>query len=241
GDPATNPTLWAYACAWPEVSLQQEPGSRLLILQGTQLVIPRSARAGLLRLLNTSHFGMVKTYQRARQLYYWPNMKNDISQLVQSCTMAIVKCPVCVELLLSHSPEPLIHLNTAFSTDLFEVDGIHFLLLVDRFSDYPLVSSSSNKCWRRKRHHIVLPPASRPSILRGLHASHQGIRCTCVWAPHFYFWPGMNNGIDQVVSSCSACQEHRLSQPVEPLIQSTASRPFEAISVDIFESVRAPS
>ncbi|XP_059087680.1 uncharacterized protein K02A2.6-like [Tigriopus californicus] len=88
-------------------------------------------------------------------------------------------------------------------------------------------------------HRIVLPPASRPSILRGLHASHQGIRRTRAWARHLYFWPGMNNDIDQVVSSCSACQEHRPSQLVEPLIQSTASRPFEAISVDIFESAGA--
>eukprot|EP00094_Tigriopus_californicus_P013816 TCALIF_13371-PA protein Name:"Similar to K02A2.6 Uncharacterized protein K02A2.6 (Caenorhabditis elegans)" AED:0.40 eAED:0.40 QI:0/-1/0/1/-1/1/1/0/128 len=88
-------------------------------------------------------------------------------------------------------------------------------------------------------HRIVPPPASRPSILRGLHASHQGIRRTRAWAHQLYFWQGMNNDIDQVVGSCSACHEHRPSQPVEPLIQSTASRPFEAISVDIFKSAGA--
>eukprot|EP00094_Tigriopus_californicus_P013510 TCALIF_13068-PA protein Name:"Similar to TY3B-I Transposon Ty3-I Gag-Pol polyprotein (Saccharomyces cerevisiae (strain ATCC 204508 / S288c))" AED:0.44 eAED:0.44 QI:0/0/0/0.75/1/1/4/0/326 len=66
GDPATNPSSRAYACVWPE---------------GTCLVIPQSAQAGLLRLLHASHCGMVKTYPRARQLYYWPDMKNAISQL----------------------------------------------------------------------------------------------------------------------------------------------------------------
>eukprot|EP00094_Tigriopus_californicus_P014142 TCALIF_13697-PA protein Name:"Protein of unknown function" AED:0.33 eAED:0.33 QI:0/0/0/0.66/1/1/3/0/304 len=69
GNPSSNPSSRAIACVWPE---------------GNWLVIPQSAQEGLLRLLHASHSGMVKTYQHACQQYYWPDMKNAISQVIRS-------------------------------------------------------------------------------------------------------------------------------------------------------------
>eukprot|EP00094_Tigriopus_californicus_P014023 TCALIF_13579-PA protein Name:"Similar to Nynrin Protein NYNRIN (Mus musculus)" AED:0.48 eAED:0.48 QI:0/0/0/0.2/1/1/5/0/529 len=88
-------------------------------------------------------------------------------------------------------------------------------------------------------HRIFLPAGSRSDVLTSLHASHQGIRCTRTLARSLYLWPGMNNHIEQVVSSCSTCQLHLPSQQPEPLVHSTSSRPFESVSVDLFESAGA--
>ncbi|XP_059080065.1 uncharacterized protein K02A2.6-like [Tigriopus californicus] len=49
----------------------------------------------------------------------------------------------------------------------------------------------------------------------------------------------MNNDIEQAISSCAQCQEFRPSQSPEPLCQSTATRPFESVSVDLFHSAGA--
>ncbi|XP_059092469.1 uncharacterized protein K02A2.6-like [Tigriopus californicus] len=75
---------------------------------------------------------------------------------------------------------------------------------------------------------IILPIQSRATILHDLHQSHQGIRRTRALARSLYFWPGMNNDIEQVISACAQCQEFRPSQSPEPLRQSTATRPFES-------------
>eukprot|EP00094_Tigriopus_californicus_P009076 TCALIF_08749-PA protein Name:"Protein of unknown function" AED:0.20 eAED:0.49 QI:8/0/0/1/0/0/5/0/336 len=100
-----------------------------ILLHGSRLVIPRPARSTIISRLHQSHSGMTKTCTLARQLYSWLGMTNKIQ-------IAIAKCPVCVELLPSHSSEPLKQAMASFpmehvSTDLFEVDRIHFLLLVD--------------------------------------------------------------------------------------------------------------
>eukprot|EP00094_Tigriopus_californicus_P010306 TCALIF_09941-PA protein Name:"Similar to K02A2.6 Uncharacterized protein K02A2.6 (Caenorhabditis elegans)" AED:0.44 eAED:0.51 QI:0/0/0/0.6/0.11/0.3/10/0/1087 len=88
-------------------------------------------------------------------------------------------------------------------------------------------------------HRIVFPAKSRLDVLSSLLTSHPGIRGTCALARSIYFWPRMYNNIEQVVSSGSTCQLRLSSQQHEPLVHSTSSRPFEAISVDIFESTSA--
>ncbi|XP_059086973.1 uncharacterized protein K02A2.6-like [Tigriopus californicus] len=85
-------------------------------------------------------------------------------------------------------------------------------------------------------HRIVVPPAARPNILQDLHRAHWGIRRTRALARSLSFWPGMNNDIEQIISSCATCQEHLPSQQAETLVQSKASRPFESILVDIFNN-----
>ncbi|TRY77484.1 hypothetical protein TCAL_07409, partial [Tigriopus californicus] len=62
-------------------------------------------------------------------------------------------------------------------------------------------------------HRIVVTTVARPTILQDLHIAHQGIRRTRALARSLYFWPGMNNEIKQIISSCATCQEHRPSQP----------------------------
>jgi hypothetical protein len=82
---------------------------------------------------------------------------------------------------------------------------------------------------------ILVPQSCRAKVLSELHLSHQGLRKTKERAKFLYFWPGITNDINQIVSSCPQCLEHSPSQPDQPLQQSTSSRPFEHVSVDLFE------
>ena len=82
---------------------------------------------------------------------------------------------------------------------------------------------------------IVIPEAARPDILKNLHLQHLGKNYTRETARSLYFWPGMNNSIDQMIEKCSECMTLLPSQQKQPLIQTIASRPFEKVSTDLFQ------
>ena len=58
-------------------------------------------------------------------------MRNDISQMIDNCV-------ACQSTRPSQQPAPMVA-SKHVGTDLFEFAGKHFLLVVDRFSGYPLV------------------------------------------------------------------------------------------------------
>ena len=111
----------------------------MVVLDGGRAVVPKPARRELLKLLHLGHTGMTKTYMAAKDLYYWPCMKNEIQ-------MMIAQCPECLEHLPSQGLEPLRPLTPAtapmdrVSVDFFDAIGKKYLLMVDQFSGYPLVA-----------------------------------------------------------------------------------------------------
>ena len=80
---------------------------------------------------------------------------------------------------------------------------------------------------------IIVPEAAKKQILNSLHLQHTGESKTLMNARQLYYWPGMTNDIKLMVSTCWECISYLPSQPREPQIQTTASRPFEAVSVDL--------
>lgn len=54
-----------------------------------RIMIPLSLRTKMLRTLHESHFGITKTVKRAKQIMYWPNMNNGITELISKCTICI--------------------------------------------------------------------------------------------------------------------------------------------------------
>jgi len=83
---------------------------------------------------------------------------------------------------------------------------------------------------------IIVPLAQRKRILQVLHDSHSGIGKTRKLAQQLYYWPGINQDIANLISSCEKCQEMRPSQGPEPIISRTASYPMESVSIDPFEA-----
>ena len=71
-------------------------------------------------------------------------------------------------------------------------------------------------------------------ILEQLHAAHQGAVSTKQQAGLTVHWPGLNNNIENIVSSCSQCQDHLPSNAKEPIIfKAWPVRPFQEAAADL--------
>ena len=80
---------------------------------------------------------------------------------------------------------------------------------------------------------LVIPHKMRRQVLMQLHESHQGSVRTKQRAGLTVYWPGMDNDIDNVISSCSICQRHLPSHPPEPIISKPRpARPFQEVAID---------
>ena len=82
--------------------------------------------------------------QRARLSMYWPNMDVDITNAASTCEECVSQLPsLPAEPLKKHQPATrpfeIIH------TDIGEVDGRHFLVIVDQFSGWPAVTTFPDK------------------------------------------------------------------------------------------------
>ena len=80
---------------------------------------------------------------------------------------------------------------------------------------------------------IIVPEAAKKQVLASLHLQHTGESKTLMNARQLYYWPRMTNDIKLLVSNCKECIPYLPSQPLEPQIQTTASRPFESVSIDL--------
>ncbi len=82
---------------------------------------------------------------------------------------------------------------------------------------------------------IVVPTSMRITVLKEIHAAHQGRERMLQRARQCVYWPGITNDISNIVRSCKECEIHKASQAKEPMIQDERpTRPGEAIAADIF-------
>ena len=83
---------------------------------------------------------------------------------------------------------------------------------------------------------LVIPRPMRAAVLAELHASHQGREKTKSRARQIVFWPGLNNDINNITRSCSACQRELPSHPRETYrTREAPTRPFQHLCADFFE------
>ena len=113
-----------------------------LVVMGERLVVPAPARGAVLARLHLSHSGITKTMAMAHQLYFWPDMTNDITQKIKSYAPCRAQLPsLPMEPLAMESADYPMH---KISTDLFDLDSSSFLVVVDRFSGIPWVTRLSS-------------------------------------------------------------------------------------------------
>ena len=119
-----------------------------IVLWGAGMTIPKSLRKEVLQQLHASHQGQERTLRRARQIVYWPNISNDIRNTVRTCA-------ACAERLPSQPQEPLQQDDRPsrpferVASDLCHVAGKTFLVLVDRYSGWPIVSDCGRSATAR--------------------------------------------------------------------------------------------
>ena len=69
-----------------------------------------------------------------------------------------------------------------------------------------------------------------------LHSSHAGFARLYPLARHFYFWPNMKEELKQAIAQCEICQIHKYSQNERIQRFKPATKPFQSISMDLFEA-----
>ena len=112
-----------------------------LLLHGQCIVVPASLQDDTLRKVHEGHQGVERCRARAKASVWWPGMSNDIKQMIRLC-------PDCARE-ATHRREPLIPTPLpsypwqVVGTDLFELLGKRYLLVVDYFSRFPEVIQMS--------------------------------------------------------------------------------------------------
>lgn len=72
-----------------------------IILLNDKIIIPKSLRTSFLQMVHKGHFGISKTYERAKELFFWPDLKQDIKNYV-------LKCKTCEQFRPNNTRNPLI-------------------------------------------------------------------------------------------------------------------------------------
>jgi len=56
-----------------------------LVFLENRIIVPKTMRSIILSKLHDSHLGIVETKGRARMLFYWPNMNDEIENVIAKC------------------------------------------------------------------------------------------------------------------------------------------------------------
>jgi hypothetical protein len=106
-----------------------------IVFRGERIVVPKSMRSEMLKTIHSSHQGMVRSKQRARDLVYWPGMSKQIVDVVS-------KCAICLENQDKQPKEPMMMHEVPsrpwekVSCDLCEYKDEHFLVVCDYYSGF---------------------------------------------------------------------------------------------------------
>ena len=133
---------------WPETKADTPLGARLfwnyrdeityhhgILFKGERVIVPASMRSEMLQLIHASHLGVDKCKHRARDVIFWPGMCAQIKDMVSTCL-------TCSMYQRNNPKEPLLSHSTPsrpwekVGTDLCELNGQHYLIMVDYYSNF---------------------------------------------------------------------------------------------------------
>ena len=110
-----------------------------ILLKASRIVIPSSMRLEILHKIHEGHQGIAKCRERAKNSVWWPGHSREIQDLVQQCRVCALQS--------ENKPEPLITTPLpdrpwqVVATDLFELKGVDYLIVIDYFSRYVEVAA----------------------------------------------------------------------------------------------------
>ena len=111
-----------------------------ILMKGKRVIIPARLKQSFLKDIHVGHQGITRCQQRAKSSLYWPNMHRDIEQYVQHCDQCQrYQASQPIEKLIPVANElPNIAWHT-LGTDLFMLNGEHFIIIADYMSKYPII------------------------------------------------------------------------------------------------------
>jgi hypothetical protein len=113
----------------------------LLVHDCKRIVIPRGARDPTLQVLHRSHAGVAKTAEVAKQLYFWPKMNEHIKNMIDASERCqLYKSSKQKQEQIQQTPFKDLYPMAEVGADLFKAGKHHFLIVLNRYSGFPLVA-----------------------------------------------------------------------------------------------------
>lgn len=106
-----------------------------VLYKSHQVIVPTSLRPEMLKKIHKVHQDPDSSIQRAREALFWPGMRAAIRE---SC----LACGICAQYQAERPVEPMLSHDvpsrpwSKISVVLFQLDGKHYLVMVDHYSDY---------------------------------------------------------------------------------------------------------
>ena len=109
-----------------------------ILYKDARFIVPETLQPQLLKELHKAHQGEEKTLSLARTYLYWNGMKEDIINMIKTCTTCQKHKPAQQKEFLYPHNVPVGPWEK-LGMDLFEISGTHYLLVADYFSKFPIV------------------------------------------------------------------------------------------------------
>lgn len=144
-----------------------------------RIIIPIKMRDKILKQLHESHFGITKTLKRAKQTVYWPNMCNDITQMIGNCME-------CQKYAPKNQKEPMIPHEIPdkpfekVACDILEYSGKNYLVVVDFYSKWIELKQMRGKTAREVNEKLmeIFCVFGRPKIIIADNMPFGSVECT---------------------------------------------------------------
>jgi len=109
-----------------------------VILYKSRIIIPKSLRRKVLENIHSAHQGVSSMLSRVETSVFWPGITQDVHRLRKECEACNIMAPSQP----SAPSTPLTHPQYPFQlvcADYFDHKGVKYLVLVDRYSNWPSV------------------------------------------------------------------------------------------------------
>ena len=137
--------LQEYKEAWKDLKLVSTEAGDLVYLNNL-LLPPKGERQKLIESCHQAHMSLSTTVNNQRKIWWWPSMKKDIEEQWKNC-------PQCMKCKMSKTRSPPVTpvdlmtftVGEMLSMDLFELNKRHYLMGVDKVSQFMLCRQIPNQ------------------------------------------------------------------------------------------------
>ena len=114
-----------------------------VVLYHDRVVIPTSLRDQVLESLHSAHQGVSQMCSRAETSFFWPGMTPAITEMRARCQQCNRKAPSQLSSALTPRMDPAYPFQCKVA-DYFHHQGHNYLVVVDRYSKWPIVDEASH-------------------------------------------------------------------------------------------------
>ena len=114
-----------------------------VVLYNDRIIIPPPLRRRVLESLHSAHQGVSQMCSRAESSFFWPGMTPAISEMREKCGQCNRMAPSQPNMPPTPPIQPVYPFQAVVG-DYFHYMGHHYLVVVDRYSNWPIVEETAN-------------------------------------------------------------------------------------------------